>query len=111
MGIGTLDWIVIAAYFGISPLFIRIPWIVSLFINPVMSAIVYFVLAWLLPERPPDLFASEEEEVFWKQVRTEPVGTVHDLRHRFRNAEARLRAMEAYVTSPEYELNRELRDL
>lgn len=101
----------IAAYFGISPLFIRIPWLFSLFINPVVSTIVYFVLAWLLPVKPADLFASEAEEDFWTQVRTEPVGTVNDLRHRFRGAEARPRAMEAYVTSPEFELNRELRDL
>ena len=86
-------------------------WIVSLIVNPFVSTIVYFVLAWLLPEKPDDLFASDAEETFWKQMRTEPVGTVHDLRHRFRTNEQRLRAIEAYVTSPEFELNRELRDL
>ncbi len=101
----------IAAYFGIPALIVRGLWLIGLFMNPPLVAISYFILAWLLPDRPGDLFASDQEEAFWKQVRTEPAGTVHDLRHRFRTSEQRLRAMEAYVTSPEFELNRELRDL
>lgn len=101
----------IAAYFGLPVVFVRVLWIIALIVNPVLTAIVYFVLAWLLPPRPADLFASDEEEAFWKQVRTEPVGTVHELRHRLRTNEQRLRAMEAYVTSAEFELNREIRGL
>jgi phage shock protein C len=101
----------IAAYFGIPAVLVRILWLVGLFMNPPLAVISYFVLAWLLPPKPADLFASDEEEAFWKQVRTEPVGTVHELRHRFRLNEQRLRALEAYVTSPEFELNREFRGL
>lgn len=101
----------IADYFGIAPFIIRVLWLIALFVNPMLTLIAYFLLSWLLPDKPADLFTSPEEEVFWKQVRTEPVGTVHELRHRIRTNEHRLRAMEAYVTSSEFELNRELRDL
>lgn len=101
----------IADYTGLPVLLVRLGWLLVLFWNPPLVAIGYFLLAWLLPERPADLFANEAEEAFWQQVRKEPVGTVHELRHRFRTNEQRLRALEAYVTSPEYELNRELRDL
>ena len=101
----------IAAYFGLPAILVRIIWVIGLFMNLPLAVISYFFLAWLLPPRPADLFADAEEEEFWKQVRTEPVGTVHDLRHHFRTNEQRLRAMEAYVTSPEFELNREIRGL
>lgn len=100
-----------ADYLGLPVLLLRIGWLVALFVNPVLTVIGYFLLAWLLPDRPADLYADAEEEAFWQQVRKEPVGTVHDLRHTFRTNEQRLRAMEAYVTSPEFELNRELRGL
>jgi phage shock protein C len=101
----------LARYFGLPVLVVRIGWLACLFINFPMTVIGYFLLSWLLPDRPADLFVSEAEEDFWRQVRKEPVGTVHELRHRLRNNEQNLRAMEAYVTSPEFELNRELRGL
>lgn len=100
-----------ADYFGIPVLLVRAVWLIALFVNPMLTLIGYFLLAWLLPERPADLFTDEKEEAFWQQVRREPVGTVYELRHHFRTNERRLRAIEAYVTSPEYELNRELRGL
>ena len=101
----------LADYFGVPVLLVRLGWLIVLLWNPPLVAIGYFLLAWLLPERPLDLFADAREEAFWQQVRKEPVGTVHELRHTFRTNEQRLRAIEAYVTSPEYELNRELRGL
>jgi phage shock protein C len=101
----------LARYFGMPVLLVRAAWLIALFVNFPMTVIGYFLLAWLLPERPADLFVSDAEEAFWQQVRKQPVGTVHELRHRLRTNEQRLRGIEAYVTSPEYELNRELRGL
>lgn len=100
-----------ADYFGLPVLALRVACLIALFVNPFLTVIGYFLLAWLLPERPADLFIDAEEEAFWQQVRKEPLGTVHDLRHRLRTTEQRLRGVEAYVTSPEFELNRELRGL
>jgi phage shock protein C len=75
----------------------------------VPTLIGYFLLAWLLDEEPEGLFESEEEEVFWRHVRTEPSQTLAGLKHRFRTLELRLRDMEAYVTSPAFKIDRELR--
>ena len=61
--------------------------------------------------KPDDLFESKEEDEFWKDVRTKPKATIRDVRHKFREIERRLRSAEAHVTSKEYNLKREFRDL
>jgi len=101
----------IADYFGITPLPVRLLAVVALFVFTVPTFLAYFIAAALIPRRPPDLYASGEEEEFWRSVRTEPTQTVRELRHRFREMERRLRAMESWVTSREFKLNREFRDL
>lgn len=101
----------IADYFGISPLPIRILAVIGLFMAPAPTLIGYFIAVFLLDDRPEDLYDSPEEETFWQHVRTEPSGTAKDLRHKFRDIEGRLRGIEAHVTSSEFELNRQIRDL
>ncbi len=101
----------IADYFGISALPIRILAVVGLFMAPAPTLLGYFAAVFLLEDRPEDLYDSPEEEKFWQHVRTEPSGTARDLRHKFRDIEGRLRGIEAHVTSSEFELNRQIRDL
>jgi phage shock protein C len=101
----------IADFFGVSPLLVRIVALVSLFLFTLPTFIAYFVAAALIRRKPEDLYASGEEEVFWRAVRTEPRQTVRELRHKFREMERRMRAMEGWVTSREFKLNREFRDL
>ena len=101
----------IADYFGISALPIRIISVIGLFVAPVPTLIAYFIAVFVLDDRPEDLYESPEEEKFWQHVRTEPSGTARDLRHKFRDLEGRLRGLEAHVTSSEFELNRQIRDL
>lgn len=101
----------IADYFGIDPLPIRIGALIALFTVTVPALIGYFVAVWLIDEAPDDLYESEDERAFWKQVRTEPSGTTHDIEHKFREFDRALAEMEGYITSSEFELNRKLRDL
>ena len=101
----------IADYFGISPLPVRLGALIALFTMTVPAIVGYLVASWLLDEVPPDLYESDAERAFWKSVRTEPSGTTHDLDHKFREFDRALAAMESYVTSAEYELNRKFRDL
>jgi phage shock protein C len=103
----------VADYFGISSTPLRVLFAVSL-ITPfwLPAIIVYFLASWILEEAPEEVPpVSKEEEQFWKEVRREPSGTAHDLRHKFREMERRLRDMEAHVTSSEFELKRKFRDL
>ena len=71
----------------------------------------YLIAAFVLPRRPADMYESEEEERFWRSVRLEPARTAHDLTRKFQDLERRLRAAEARVTSSEFKLRRQFRDL
>jgi len=99
-------------YTGIDKTVIRVVAILGL-ITPASGVVViaYFLLCWLLPNKPADLFESEAEDDFWKGVRTQPKNTIRDVRHKFREIERRLRAAEAHVTSREYTLHKEFEDL
>lgn len=101
----------IADYFGISPLIVRIAAVIGLFAFTVPTFLAYLLAAALIPRKPEGLYASGAEEVFWRSVRTEPTQTVGELRHKFREMERRLRSIEGWVTSREFKLNREFREL
>ena len=58
-----------------------------------------------------DMYENEEEERFWRAVRLEPARTARDITRRFQDLERRLRAAEARVTSSEFKLRRQFRDL
>ena len=101
----------IADYFGFNPTVVRVLAAVGLIMFTVPTVIAYLAAGYLFKVKPRDMYASPEEEVFWRGVRTEPGGTARNLRHRFRDQERRLRAIEAYVTSREFKLNRDIADL
>lgn len=101
----------VADYFGISPWLVRIGTLILLFSFTVPTIIVYFILVKMVPPRPAGLYETSEEEVFWTRVRVEPVGMVSNLRRQFRDMEKRLRDLETYVTSREFGLDREIKDL
>lgn len=99
----------IADYLGWNASLVRVLWLISLVMFTVPTLIGYFALAWLLDTEPEGLFETQDEEAFWRRVRTEPSQTLSGLKHKFRALELRLRDMEAYVTSPAFKLDRELR--
>ena len=101
----------IADYFGFNVWAVRFAAIVSLLLFPAPTLVAYLVAGTLLDKKPEGLYASGEEEIFWRSVRTEPGQTVGGLKHRSRELERRLRTLEAYVTSREFELNRGIHDL
>jgi phage shock protein C len=101
----------IADYVGIEPIVIRLAFVLALILFFVPAAITYVVLAFALPRRPPALYASPEDESFWRGVATRPDGTLHALSRRFADLEGRLRHIEGQVTSREFELHRKFRDL
>ncbi len=77
--------------------------------TPVM--LIGYLLLWiLLPKRPAGLYRDPGEEAFWKEVRRSPRDSVGSLNQRFRELDRRLQRMEAWLTSSEYRIDRELRD-
>lgn len=94
---------------GLPRFLVRVIAVLLLF-TPLNFAVViaYIVAAFAIPRKPADLYRSPEEEIFWRSVNRAPSDTFGSLRHRYRELEHRLRRMEAYITSSEFELDREL---
>lgn len=101
----------LADYFGISPFVVRIAAVIALFMFPPPTVICYLLAALLIDRAPADLYHSDAEKEFWRQVRVKPSESLSRLRHRYREQEQRLRNMEAFVTSSEAKLHRAFRDL
>jgi phage shock protein C len=71
-------------------------------------ALTYIVLAIVLPVKPEALYNNDEQADFWRGVSNAPADVFGSIRHRFRELNVRLEKMEAYVTSREFEIDREL---
>ncbi len=101
----------LADYFGSRPWTIRIIMIFLCLFPPlgVLLVVSYFFAAMKLPVRP-DGGVSVEELHFSRSMNEAPAETFGGVRHRMRELEQRLRRMEAYVTSPDYEIDRGIRD-
>jgi phage shock protein C len=101
----------IADYFGVSVGLVRFLTFLSAIFFTMPTLFGYLVAALVLRRKPEHLYASGEEEAFWRAVRLEPSRTAHDLVRKFEELERRLRAAEARVTSSEFKLRQQFRDL
>jgi phage shock protein C len=99
----------IAEYAGLNLKGTRIV-VALLCLTPMLGFIVisYIVLAIVLPVKPVGLYETQEQAEFWRGVSNAPSDVFGSLRHRFRELNMRLERMEAYITSKEFEIDREL---
>ena len=98
----------LASYFGLSRKGLRVVVAIStIFFFPFVVP-AYIVLSLLLPAKPQNLYKDETQERFWRDVSMAPSDVFGNLSHRFRELDLRLQKMEAYVTSKEFEMDREL---
>jgi phage shock protein C len=101
----------IADYFGVKRRMVRLAAILALVFFFVPTFIGYLVLTLVLPKRPARLYASRDEEAFWRGVSAAPDDTLKALRYKFAEVEQRLAGMERAVTSPDFDLHRKFRDI
>src|ERR1700740_3747775 len=101
----------IADYIGVEPIVVRLVAVLCLIFFFPPTIVVYVILALVLNPKPPALYASADEEAFWRGVGIAPAGTLHSLKRKFADLEARLGRMEAQVASGDFELHRKFRDL
>lgn len=101
----------LADYFGMGDGLVRVLAVLFLVVFPPQTLLIYLIAAAVMKKRPPDLFRNPEEERFWRSVAGRPDRTFHTLQHKFRTLEERLAGLERHVTSREYALDREFRDL
>jgi phage shock protein C len=98
----------LANYFGLNRRGLQLVVAVcTLFFFPFVVP-AYIVLAIILPVQPSNLYESESQEKFWRGVKLAPTDVFSNLNHRFRELDLRLQKMEAFVTSKEFEMDREL---
>ena len=98
----------LANYFGLCRKGLRVVVAIStLFFFPFVVP-AYIILAIILPAKPEDLYKDESQEKFWRGVSMAPTDVFSNLSHRFKELDVRLQKMEAYVTSKEFDIDREL---
>ncbi len=100
----------LADYFDLSRKGLRIAVVLMGLFPPFFPfvALTYIILAIILPVKPETLYNNDEQADFWRGVSNAPSDVFGAIRHRFRELNFRLEKMEAYVTSREFEIDREL---
>jgi len=98
----------LADYFGLNRKGLRIVVAISTFFFVPFVVLTYIILAIILPAKPEDLYQDESQEKFWRGVSMAPTDVFSNLNHRFRELDVRLQKMEAYVTSKEFDIDRQL---
>ena len=101
----------IAGYIGVEPIVVRLVAVLGLVFFFPPTIVAYVILALVLRPKPPTLYASPDEEAFWRGVGTAPADTLHSLKRKFADLEARLGQMESQVASGDFDLHRRFRDL
>jgi phage shock protein C len=101
----------IADYIGVEPIVVRLAVVLALVFFTLPTIAAYIILAVALRPKPPALYATPDEEAFWRGVGTAPADTLHSLKRKFADLESRLGYMESQVTSGDFDLHRKFRDL
>lgn len=124
----------VAEYFGLETWLVRILVVTGFFLLAGPFIFVAYIAAWFILDKKPKYLDTvqttphtfsrgkgwtnpnggrvketkvEVKTKVW-QAGEPPKQAFHDIRNRFEKAESRLRRMETYVTSKEYQLNKEI---
>lgn len=100
----------IADYMGFNRFALRLLTLVGAIVFMPIVLVGYLLLALLLKNRPVGRPAMNEAEAsFWRGVHSAPGDVFSNVHHRIRALDVRLQRMEAFVTSREFTIDRELR--
>lgn len=102
-----------AERFGWDPVLLRVLAVLLFFMLAGPLIVIAYIVIWMVtPFRPFGASnLSEEEDRFWRGVSDRPTVTFSNLRYKFMDLEDRLRSMETAVTSDEWRLRRQFKDL
>ncbi len=104
----------LAERFGWDPAVLRVLTLAGLVFSGGGVFVGYLIAALVLPKRPSGFggqTTSPEEAEFWREVSDRPRATFRSVKYKFMDLEERLRNLETSVTSDEWRLRREFRDL
>ena len=100
----------LADYFGLNLRVMRILTAVAFLAMP-MTIVAYIGVLILVPAEITHTRRTKAGEQFSRSLRSSPTQTMRDVRSKFQSLDRRLARLEKHVTSPRYQLNRELDDL
>ena len=102
----------VADYTGFDVTLIRICMVAAIIMGSGAPLLIYFVAAFMTPDKPRELAtADQEERQFWQGVRASPARSARDIRSRFKDIDRRLADIESYVTTENRSLAREIDQL
>jgi phage shock protein C len=103
----------LANRFGWDVAIVRIIAIASFFLFAGPLVVIGYLIAWLVTPQTPvgERPISAEEDAFWRGVSDRPKATFGTLKYTFMDLDDRLQSIERKVTSDEWRLRKEFRDL
>ena len=97
----------IADYFGTNRTLVRALAVLSLVMFTIPTTVAYLAAAYFLERKPARQYRSDDEQQFWRSMHRSPRDTLGSVRARFRALDQRIQAMEVYLTSRKFDLDRE----
>lgn len=103
----------IAERFGWEPVLVRVLTVLlTIFMMGPVAIIAYIVICMITPRAPIGYGNfSADEDAFWRGVSDRPRATFGTIKYSFMDLEERLKNIERTVTSDEWRLRQEFRDL
>lgn len=104
----------LAERYGWDPIIVRILAVVAL-VSGIGSGFIFpvYIVMWIIVPKAPRVRAplTPEEDEFWRGVSDRPKVTFSNLKYTFMDLEERLQTLERNVTSDEWRLRKQFRDL
>jgi len=101
----------LADYFGFNLKVTRFIAVISLLMAMPVTLIIYFATVVLIPSRNASTTQTAFDADFRQALRSSPAKTMTDVKRRFQSLDSRLARLERHVTSPKFDLDREIRNL
>jgi len=103
----------LAERFGWEPVLVRVLAVLAFFFVMGPLALIVYVTLWMITPREPFGRApiTPDEDAFWRNVSDRPRVTFGNLKYTFMDLDDRLQSIERKVTSDEWRLRKEFRDL
>lgn len=103
----------IAERFDWDPILVRLLVILLTIFGLGPLALIGYVVIWMITPRATDFRTAQspEEDQFWRNVADRPRATFGTIRYTFMDLDERLKNLERTVTSDEWRLREEFRDL
>ncbi len=102
----------IADYFGFSLGMTRVLAVIALLVATPATILLYIGLTLLIPVKDGEVeLPKPEKRAFRTSLRSAPHATMTDVKRSLLRIDSRLAKLERYVTSPRYNLDREIREL